>query len=60
MPAGEMDPVYSIGVTNRFDMIDNDIIEDPLELIRAAQEKPKKGERTKGEGKERCQNYQTS
>lgn len=51
MPAGEMDPVYSIGVTNRFDMIDNDIIEDPLELIRAAQEKPKKEKEPKVKGK---------
>jgi len=32
MPAGDMDPVYSIGVNNRYDMIDSDMIEDPLEL----------------------------
>jgi len=51
MPAGEMDPVYSIGTRNRFDMIDNDIIEDPLELIRAAQEKPSKEKEAKAKAK---------
>lgn len=47
MPSGEMDPVYSIGVNNRFIGIDNDMIDDPLELIRAAQEKPKKEKEVK-------------
>jgi len=51
MPAGEMDSVYSIGTRNRFDMIDNDIIEDPHELIRAAQEKPKKEKEAKIKGR---------
>jgi len=51
MPAGDMDPVYSIGVNNRYDMIDSDMIEDPLELIRAAQEKPKKEKEPKPKGK---------
>lgn len=51
MPAGEMDGIYTIGTTNRFDMISNDIIEDPHELIRAAQEKPKKEKETKVKGK---------
>ena len=42
MPAGDMDAEYSIGTKNRFLGIDSDMIDDPLELIRAAQEKPKK------------------
>lgn len=42
MPAGDMDSAYSVGVKNRFIGIDSDIIDDPLELIRQAQEKPKK------------------
>lgn len=51
MPAGEMEGVYSIGTRNRFDMIDNDVIEDPHELIRAAQEKPKKEKEAKIKGR---------
>lgn len=42
MPAGDMDSDYTVGVKNRFLGIDSDMIDDPLELIRAAQEKPKK------------------
>ena len=42
MPAGDMDSEYSVGIRNRFIGIDNDIIDDPLELIRQAQERPKK------------------
>ena len=41
MPAGDMDAEYSIGTKNRFLGIDSDMIDDPLELIRAAQEMPK-------------------
>ena len=45
MPAGDMESEYSIGVNNRFIGIDNDIIDDPFELIRVAQEKPSKKEK---------------
>ena len=42
MPAGDtMDSEYSVHTVNRFGF-DDDIIEDPLELIRQAQERPKK------------------
>lgn len=51
MPASEMDSVYSIGTRNRFNMIDNDITDDPLDLILAAQEKPKKEKEPKTKGK---------
>ncbi|XP_065657753.1 uncharacterized protein LOC100212542 isoform X2 [Hydra vulgaris] len=52
MPAGDMESEYSIGVNNRFNGIDNDIIDDPFELIRVAQEKPSKKEKeVKGKGK---------
>jgi len=51
MPADEMDSLYSIGVNNRFIGIDNDSCDDPLELIRAAQEKPKKEKDVKAKGK---------
>ena len=50
MPAGDMDAEYSIGTKNRFLGIDSDMIEDPLELIRAAQEKPKKEKDLKTKG----------
>ena len=49
MPSGEND--YSVGVTNRYDKIDSDMFDDPLELIRAAQEKPKKEKDPKVKGK---------
>ncbi|XP_057299032.1 uncharacterized protein LOC130629723 isoform X2 [Hydractinia symbiolongicarpus] len=42
MPAGDMDSEYSVGINNRFIGIDSDMTDDPLELIRSAQEKPKK------------------
>lgn len=42
MPAGDVDPVYSIDIRNRFDLIPSDINDDPNELIRAAQDKPRK------------------
>lgn len=42
MPAGDVDSVYAIDIRNRFDLIPSDIIDDPNELIRAAQEKPRK------------------
>lgn len=54
MPADDMDPVYSIGTKNRFAIdtnFDSDICDDPLELIRAAQEKPKKEKEVKPKGK---------
>lgn len=51
MPAGEMDGIYTIGTTNRFDMIGSDSLEDPHELIRAAQERPKKEKEPKVKGK---------
>jgi len=50
MPAGDMDSEYSVGIKNRFIGIDSDVIEDPLEIIRAAQEKPKKEKEVKGKG----------
>ena len=51
MPSGDSDNVYSIGVSNKFDMIDSDMFDDPSELIRAAQEKPKKDKEPKVKGK---------
>jgi len=51
MPSGDSDNVYSIGVSNKFDMIDSDMFDDPSELIRAAQEKPKKEKEPKVKGK---------
>ena len=51
MPSGEMDDIYTIGVNNRFRGIDNDDETDPFELIRAAQEKPKKEKEVKPKGK---------
>ena len=52
MPAGDMDVEYSIGITNRFALVCNDVNDDPLELIQAALEKPsKKDKEPKGKGK---------
>ena len=46
-----MDPVYSIGVSNKYDMIPSDMMDDPLELIRVAQEQPRKEKEPKTKGK---------
>lgn len=50
MPAGDMDSEYSIGVHNRFIGIDSDMLMDPLDIIRAAQEQPRKEKEAKGKG----------
>lgn len=44
MPSGEMETreIYSIDTQNKYDMISNDVCDDPFELIRAAQEQPRK------------------
>merc|ERR1711937_1093027 len=42
MPAGDSNMEYSIGTINRFAGISSDLDEDPIELIRNAQAKPKK------------------
>lgn len=44
MPADDQDPVYSIGISNRFATINSDEISDPQELILAAQELRKEKE----------------
>jgi len=50
MPSGDLDNCYPIVVDNKFGTCDSDI-EDPYELILAAQEKPKKEKEPKVKGK---------
>lgn len=49
MPSGEMETrdLYSVDTKNKYDMISNDSCDDPFELIRAAQEQPRKEKDTK-------------
>lgn len=51
MPSGDMDDHYNVGISNKFDHISSDLYDDPSDLIRAAQEKPKKDKEPKVKGK---------
>lgn len=60
MPAEDSESLYSIGVSNNFDKIDSDMFDDPLEIIRAASERPKKEKEPKVKGKKEVKPVKTT